>query len=64
LGNGDIDMRFPATPGDKMPYYNVKGWVLSWGADIKVIGPEGLKKAVCEEIKKMAKSLPGKKNYN
>jgi predicted DNA-binding transcriptional regulator YafY len=54
LENGDIELRFPASPAGHWPYYHITCWILSWGADIRVVGPEPLKKTVQEEIAKMA----------
>jgi len=54
LPNGDIDLRFPASAAGPFPFYHIRSWVLSWGADATVLAPEKLKIAVREEIKKMS----------
>jgi len=51
--NGDIDLRFPASPAGPWPHYHIRSWVLSWGADVEVIGPDSLRTAVRDEIEKM-----------
>jgi proteasome accessory factor B len=57
LANGDIDLRFPASAAGPIPFYNIKSWVLSWGADAEVIAPERLKSEVENEISALAKRL-------
>ena len=54
LPNGDIDLRFPASPSGPLPHYHIKSWVLSWGANATVIAPESLKNDVRQEIARMA----------
>ena len=54
LPNGDIDLRFPASAAGPWPFYHIRSWVLSWGADAEVIAPERLKQDVSEEIAKMS----------
>ncbi|MEI7901320.1 MAG: WYL domain-containing protein [bacterium] len=58
LPNGDIDLRFPASAAGPWPLYHIRSWVLSWGADAKVIAPESLKDSVRQEIRKMAAPEP------
>ena len=57
LANGDIDLRFPASAAGPIPFYNIKSWVLSWGADAEVIAPERLKSEVESEISALVKRL-------
>lgn len=52
--NGDIVVEFPVTPAGPWPFYHVISWILSWGADAKVLAPAKLKKLVAKECVKMA----------
>lgn len=54
LPDGSIELKFPASAEGPWPYYHIKSWILSWGADVEVLGPEQLKTLVTEEIKKLA----------
>jgi predicted DNA-binding transcriptional regulator YafY len=54
LSNGDVKISFPATSSGPWPFYHIKSWILSWGADIEVIAPEELKRIVAEEVSKMS----------
>ncbi|MEI7946518.1 MAG: WYL domain-containing protein [bacterium] len=54
LPDGSIELKFPASSEGPWPYYHIKSWILSWGSDIEVLGPEQLKALVAEEIKKLA----------
>ncbi len=56
LKNGDIELRFPASPTGHWPYYHITCWILSWGADVRVVAPETLKKTVQAEIDRMARA--------
>lgn len=57
LPNGDIDLRFPASAAGPIPFYNIKSWVLSWGADAEVLAPEALKAIVRKETVRMAEAI-------
>jgi proteasome accessory factor B len=48
--DGSLVLIFPATS-----IMEVKRWVLSWGADAKVLGPDELVAEVKEELKKADK---------
>ncbi len=61
LPGGDIDLKFPASAAGPWPLYHVKSWVLSWGADVEVLGPESLRTIVRDEIEKMTNRT--KKEY-
>ena len=54
LPNGDIDLHFPASASGPLPFYHIKSWVLSWGANATVIAPDNLKADVRQEIARMA----------
>jgi proteasome accessory factor B len=57
LSNGDIDLRFPASAAGPVPFYHIKSWVLSWGADAEVLAPESLKAIVRNERIRMAEMV-------
>lgn len=54
LPNGDMELSFLTSAAGHLPFYHIKSWVLSWGADIEVVAPEELKLIVAEEVSKMA----------
>lgn len=57
LSNGDIDLRFPASAAGPWPFYHIRSWVLSWGADAEVLAPETLKAIVRNETVRMAEAI-------
>lgn len=57
LPNGDIDLRFPVSAAGPLPFCHIKSWVLSWGANAKVLAPEALKAIVRDEIVRMAEAI-------
>ena len=46
--DGTVDITFPSTS-----LFEVRRWILSWGSDAQVIGPEILRQQVMEEISSM-----------
>lgn len=44
-------------PFSEVSYLELRPWILSWGANAKVVGPKRLKDEVVDDIRKMAESL-------
>lgn len=51
---GERTLTFPVSKAGPWPYYHVKSWILSWGANAEVLAPAELKDLVRQEIQKMA----------
>lgn len=53
MPNGDLELSFSTSAAGPLPFYNIKSWILSWGADIEVVEPAELKQLVADEVAKM-----------
>lgn len=54
LEDGDLEVSFVTSAAGPLPFYHIKSWILSWGADIEVIAPEELKRIVALEVSTMS----------
>lgn len=55
--DGSVNLTFPVTPVGADPswrYHHVVSWILSWGADVEVLGPDELRQRVAEQVSRLS----------
>lgn len=55
--DGSVTLTFPVTPAGadhSWRYFHVVSWILSWGAEVEVLGPDELRERVAEQVTRLS----------